>query len=84
MVFVLVHHTWDQSKDKDAQKFFDTVKAAASGGKLPKGFQLQYTYIGKGEAYCIWSVPSSKELMDVASSLKPPTKIDAKELTKFS
>ncbi|WP_449462938.1 hypothetical protein PQ610_01775 [Tardisphaera miroshnichenkoae] len=83
MVYVLVHHTWESSKDKDAQKFLETVKGAAASGKLPAGFKMVGAYVGKNEAYCIWDVPSAKALTDFAGQLKPPTKVEAKELTKF-
>ena len=84
MVYVLVHHTWESSKEKDAQKFFDIVKGAAASGKLPQGFKVVGAFMGKNEAYCIWDVPSVKALTDFAGQLKPPTKIEVKELTKIA
>ncbi|MGC8631102.1 MAG: hypothetical protein ACP5T2_01555 [Thermoprotei archaeon] len=83
MVYVVVHHSWEASKEKDAQKFFDTVKGAVKAGKLPSGFKMINAYMGKNDAFCVWDVPSVKALTDFAGQLKPPTKIEVKEVTKF-
>ncbi|MFP3220473.1 MAG: hypothetical protein RXR41_04985, partial [Candidatus Marsarchaeota archaeon] len=83
MIYVLVHHSWEPNKEKDAQKFFETVKGAVSAGKLPSGFKMIGAYMTKGEAYCVWEVPSTKALTDFAGQLKPPTKVEVKEVSKY-